>query len=241
MKNKNFNQELKKLEQFDTPSVANVVATYPENRELCLGLYDPWTVNWYTDKSVICMFPKLGPRVGYAVTVVYGPVDDSFNRLSFDDVLRTIDMSQKPVIICIKQDFPENIKNKNGLCGGNMTTAMKALGVTGIISDGPSRDIDESRSLGIQYMITGVTAGHGAFSVKAVNVSVSLCGMDVCPGDVIHMDRNGAVKFPSQYIHEVVGKVEKLTKIEKTRQSRISASSDVEKIIHIMNGLEDHK
>ena len=42
MKNENFNQELKKLEQFDTPSITNVVATYPEDQELCLGLYDPW-------------------------------------------------------------------------------------------------------------------------------------------------------------------------------------------------------
>ena len=121
MKNENFNQELKKLEQFDTPSITNVVATYPEDQELCLGLYDPWAANWYTDQSVKCMYPELGRRAGYAVTVVYGPVDANFKRRSFDDVLRAIDASPKPVIVCIKQDFPEEIKNKNGLCGGNMT------------------------------------------------------------------------------------------------------------------------
>ena len=153
MKNENFNQELKKLEQFDTPSITNVVATYPEDQELCLGLYDPWAANWYTDQSVKCMYPELGRRAGYAVTVVYGPVDANFKRRSFDDVLRAIDASPKPVIVCIKQDFPEEIKNKKGLCGGNMTTAMKALGTVGIISDGPSRDVDEIRPMEVQYML----------------------------------------------------------------------------------------
>ncbi len=31
---------LKALENFDTPSITNVVATYPSN-PLCLGLYNP--------------------------------------------------------------------------------------------------------------------------------------------------------------------------------------------------------
>ena len=45
---------LEQLCKFDTPSITNVVATYPEH-PLCLGLYNPWTENWYTDQSVSCM------------------------------------------------------------------------------------------------------------------------------------------------------------------------------------------
>jgi regulator of RNase E activity RraA len=32
-------------------------------------------------------------------------------------------------------------------------------------------------------------------AVQSVNVPVSVGGMDVAPGDLIHMDENGAVKF----------------------------------------------
>ena len=56
-----------------------------------------------------------------------------------------------------------------------------------------SRDLDEVRPMGFQYMLTGVTAGHGAMAVQAVNVPVSVGGMDVAPGEIIHMDENGAV------------------------------------------------
>jgi len=38
---------LAELRKYDTPSITNVVATYPGS-PLCLGLYNPWTENWYT-------------------------------------------------------------------------------------------------------------------------------------------------------------------------------------------------
>ena len=60
---------LNELKSFDTPAITNLVATYPEHH-LCLGLYNPWTENWYTDQSIRCMYPELGRTVGYAVTCV---------------------------------------------------------------------------------------------------------------------------------------------------------------------------
>ena len=36
-----IDEKLEKLKQFDTPSITNVVATYPD-KEYCLVLYHPW-------------------------------------------------------------------------------------------------------------------------------------------------------------------------------------------------------
>ena len=232
-------QIIKELEKYDTPSVTNVVATYPEDRELCLGLYDPWLISWYTDQTLKCMYPELGPRAGLVVTCVVGPKDSGFTRLEWDDVYRAIDRAGGPVILVIKQELPDEIKNKNGLSGGNLTTAFKACGVVGVISDGPSRDIDEIRPKKIQYMLTGVTAGHGDFSIKAVNVPVHVCGMDVSPGEIIHMDENGAVKFPREVLPRVLELVKKLLAGEAVMQEKVAAAAgDVEKIIRIMKGFE---
>ena len=49
---------LRELKKFDTPSITNVVATYPEDREICLGLYDPWEADWYTDENGAVKFPR---------------------------------------------------------------------------------------------------------------------------------------------------------------------------------------
>ena len=126
---------LEKLKEYDTPSVTNVVATYPIN-PLCLGLYNPWTQNWYTDQSIRCIYPELGRTVGYAVTCVYGLPDPNYSRLSFMDVIDVLEQFKKPTILIIKQIFPPEIAGRVGLSGGNMTTALKAIGCVGVISDG---------------------------------------------------------------------------------------------------------
>ncbi len=82
---------LAELRTIDTPTITNAVATYP-GHPLCLGLYEPWTDGWYTDSSIRCVFPELGPRVGYAVTCVYGlPDPDQPDRFTFLDVIDVLD------------------------------------------------------------------------------------------------------------------------------------------------------
>ena len=116
---------LEELRNYDTPSITNVVATYPKN-PLCLGLYNPWTENWYTDQSIRCMYPELGALVGYAVTCVYGLPDPNYSRLTFMDVIDALDASKKPTVLVFQQKWPPELHAKAGLAGGNMTAAMKS-------------------------------------------------------------------------------------------------------------------
>ncbi|MDA0708686.1 MAG: RraA family protein [bacterium] len=220
---------MKELEKFDTPSITNVVATYPKN-DLCLGLYNPWTVNWYTDERIKCMYPELGPRCGYAVTCIYGLPDPGFTRLTFMDVADALDASPKPTILALEQKFPPEIAGKIGLAGGNMTTTMQTLGCVGCVSNGPSRDIDEIRPMAFQYLLSGITPGHGDQAVHAVNVPVSISGMDVAPGEIIHMDENGAVKFPANRLAEVLANVKKLAEQEGALQKRIKGAKNAPEV-----------
>ena len=226
---------LQALKRFDTPSITNVVATYPSN-PLCLGLYNPWTQNWYTDQTIRCIYPELGRTVGHAVTCVYGLPDPRFTRLSFMDVIDALDSSPKPTILVLQQKFPPDIAGKVGLSGGNMTAAMKAVGCLGVISNGPSRDIDEIRPMRFQYMLSGVTAGHGDMAVHAVNVPVSVGGMDVCPGEIIHMDENGAVKFPANRLEEVLKNVRALQELESERMGRLEKATSAAEVRAIFAG-----
>jgi regulator of RNase E activity RraA len=226
---------LSALKDYDTPSITNVLATYPSN-PLCLGLYNPWSENWYTDQTIRCMYPELGRTVGYAVTCVYGLPDPGFNRLTFMDVIDALDASPKPTILVLQQKFPPAIAGKVGLSGGNMTSAMKAVGCVGVISNGPSRDIDEIRPMKFQYMLTGVTAGHGAQAVYAVNVPVSVGGMDVAPGEIIHMDQDGAVKFPADKLEAILTNVKALQKEEADRMGRLQKATSAAEVRAIYAG-----
>ncbi len=223
------------LTKFDTPSITNVVATYPANR-FCLGLYNPWTQNWYTDQTIRCMYPELGRIAGYAVTCVYGLPDPGFRRLSFMDVIDALDASPKPTILILQQKFPPDLAGRVGLSGGKMTTAMKAVGCLGVISNGPSRDLDEIRTMKFQYMLTGVCAGHGEMAVHAVNVPVTVGGMDVCPGEIVHMDENGAVKFPADRLGAVLSNVKALQEEEAGFMRRLKKATSAAEVRAVYAG-----
>ena len=226
---------IEELKNFDTPSITNVVATYPDH-PLCLGLYNPWSENWYTNQSLRCMYPELGRTVGYAVTCTWGVPDPNYSGVTFMDVLDAMDASPKPTIFVFQQKFPPELEGKVGLAGGNMTTAMQAIGCVGAISNGPSRDIDEIRPMKFQYLLSGVTAGHGAMAVHAVNVPVSVAGMDVAPGEIIHMDENGAVKFPADKLEAVLENARALQIEETERLDRLRNAKSAAELRAIFGG-----
>lgn len=226
---------LSELRQFDTPSITNVVATYPEH-PLCLGLYNPWSENWYTDQTIHCMYPALGALTGYAVTCVYGLPDPNYKRLTFMEVLDALDAMPKPTILVLQQKFPPELAGKVGLAGGNMVSAMRAIGCVGLISNGPSRDIDEVRPLKFQYMLSGITPGHGAQAVQAVNVPVHVAGMDVAPGEIIHMDENGACKFPADKLEAVLKNAHAFRKEEEERMGKLQKATSAAELRAIFGG-----
>jgi regulator of RNase E activity RraA len=152
------------------------------------------------------------------------------------DVLEALDASPKPTIFAFQQKFPPELAGKVGLSGGNMTTAMKAVGCVGAISNGPSRDIDEIRPMKFQYLLSGITPGHGPMAIHAVNVPVHIAGMDVAPGEIIHMDENGAVKFPGDKLEAVLTNVRKLRDQEAERMGTVSQATSAAEIREIFAG-----
>ncbi len=226
---------LEELKTIDTPTITNVVATYP-GEEFCLEIYNPWTENWYTNNSLSCWYPELGPMAGYAVTCTYGLPDPTFKALSLMEVLEAMDALGKPSIFCFQQKFPAEIADKVGLSGGNMTSAMRACGAIGAVSNGPSRDIHEIRPMNFQYLTRGICAGHGQQEVHAVQVPVSISGMDVAPGEIIHLDENGAVKFPANRLEEVVTNAKALLAKEEDRVGRLLKANGLAEVKSIMSG-----
>jgi regulator of RNase E activity RraA len=87
-----------------------------------------------------------------------------------------------------------------------------------------------------QYLLSGVTPGHGAMAVHAVNIPVSVAGMDVAPGEIVHMDENGAVKFPSDKLAQVLARVEKLRDQEAARMGALENATSAAEVRAIFAG-----
>jgi regulator of RNase E activity RraA len=85
-----------------------------------------------------------------------------------------------------------------------MTAEFKAFGVVGVVTDGPLRDYVEIREEGVQYLATGFTSGHGDTQLRGANIPVTVGGMSVKPGDIIHLDQCGACKFSADKLGKVL-------------------------------------
>ncbi|MGQ9781416.1 MAG: RraA family protein [Nitrososphaeria archaeon] len=216
MTNAEIIQELRK---FDTATICNVVATYPQS-DICLKLYDAWYGEYYTDQTVRCMYPELGPLCGYAATAWYSQSSADYTQLDDWALFDHLDSMKKPIILVAKQTYPPEIFNLSGLFGGNMTTEFKAMGVVGIVTDGPMRDYEEIKEMKVQYLATGLTSGHGPLMLRGSNIPVKVAGMAVSPGDIVHMDICGAAKFPERYLPKVLEYAIELRNREVKYQSK---------------------
>jgi len=209
---------IEKLKKIDTPTISNVVATYPGN-ELCLGLHDPWYGEWYSDSIIHCIFPEVEARVGYVATVVFALKYDKQPRLDRWALLDHIEATKKPAVLIAQQMFPTALVSRLGLFGGMMSAQYKALGVVGVATDGSIRDLDEIRETGLQYYAAGVTPSHGPFEEVAVGVPVTIGHLSVKPGEMVHMDKHGIVKYPSIKMAQVLENAQKMLDREEKDKS----------------------
>jgi len=197
-------QIIQQLRRFDTATICNVVATYPDS-DICLKLYDAWKGEYYTDTSIHCIYPELGPLCGYSATAWYSDAQQGHTELDPWILYDHLDATPKPIILAAKQTYSDDgLLNKSGLFGGMMTAEFKALGVIGIVTDGPMRDYVEIREENVQYLATGFTSGHGDTQLRQASLPVKVGGMTVNPGDIIHMDQCGACKFPANKLSKVL-------------------------------------
>lgn len=204
---------IERLTNIDTPTISNVVATYPKS-ELCLKIYDAWYGEWYTDTSVKCIYPDMKPIVGYVSTAIFCEESERYTGVDRWALPEHIDETNKPVVLVAQQQFPPEIASRVGLFGEMMTTQYKALGVVGVVTNGPMRDVDAIKPLGVQYYTSGVTPAHGDMMLKEVGCPVNVGGMKVMPGDMVHMDRHGVVKFPPDRMQKILERSEKLLEKE---------------------------
>jgi regulator of RNase E activity RraA len=73
-------------------------------------------------------------------------------------------------------------------------------------------------------------------AVQAVNTTVSVAGMDVRPGEIIHMDENGAVKFPAEKLAAVLQNARALRGEEEARLGALRAATTAGEVRAILSG-----
>lgn len=216
---------MKKLESYPTAFISACL----EKGHRRIDCYSPYLDKWYTDCTLKCRNNDVGPRAGYAVTVRVGLPVNEFEPKTRFDLLRLIDQMPKPVTLVIQVDKPEELRNADSNFGGQFGHLCSILGTANVVCNSAVRDLEELKSYGMQIMIPGTIASTAPSVIYELNGKVEVAGMEVVPGDIVHMDSDGAIRFPADMLEQVIAAA-----IEES-----DAEEDTNKIIGTCKNLED--
>src|SRR5262249_30932721 len=80
--------------------------------------------------------------------------------------------------------------------GEVMCSTYKAFGSTGLITSGTGRDLDQVERIGYPVFTSGACCSHGYCHIISVGYPVSVGGITIYPGDLLHGDSNGVTTIP---------------------------------------------
>src|SRR5581483_11897712 len=185
--------QLHALQAFDTPTICNAIETFKVRGRM----------DGFFGMDIRCLFPELGTMVGYALTV---QVDSTTPDVRGDDAVWrewvvAMQDAPKPIVLVFQDVGPQ--PRKSAHIGEVMATLARRLGVVGLVTDGGVRDINEVRALGLHYFAAGIVPSHGNPRLLQVNAPVTLDGVRVEPGDLLHGDVNGVTTIPLSIADQV--------------------------------------
>ena len=189
-------EELAALRDLDTPTVCNALEVVcPERRG-----------HGFTEEPFLAVDSGLSPMVGYAATAMIrsvrpGPLNAAEMRRQRLDYYRYVHETPSPTISVV-QDL-DGARAGFGSFWGEVNSAVhKAFGCVGAITDGSMRDLDDIAP-DFQILARKVVPSHAFVHLEDFAVAVTICGMKVDAGDLIHADRHGAVVIPHEHARSI--------------------------------------
>jgi regulator of RNase E activity RraA len=183
------------LEAFDTPTVCNALELVAPKRQ----------GHGYTTEHLFCIRPQLKPIVGIARTARIRSAHASdlsreeARKLS-DDYYAYIDARPKPSVVVI-QDI-DTQKGYGSFWGEVNSSIHLGLGCRAVVTDGGVRDLPDLAP-GFQVLAGRIIPSHAFVHVVDFGRDVTVSGMHVRDGDLVHLDQHGAVVIPHDVASDI--------------------------------------
>lgn len=188
--------EMEEISHWSTCSISNGIELFnirPRNEGFMLP-------------EIKCIFPELGPMIGYAVTAMISAESPGGRRIEPAEWWEEILKIPEPRIAVI-HDLDRPVI---GSFWGEVNASIhKALGCIGAVTDGSVRDLDEVRKAGFHFFSSCVSVSHAYVHLVEIGLPVKVGGLTVKPGDLIFGDQHGVLSIP----HEIAKDVSRAAKL----------------------------
>ncbi|SEV90464.1 Regulator of RNase E activity RraA [Cognatiyoonia koreensis] len=194
------------LRSVDTPTVCNAIEVAQGKRGF----------NAFTRGTMLASDPQ-GVVVGYAVTAKIRAVTPPTEapdviRARRMDYYKMMAEAPKPSVAVIEDtDFPDAI---GAFWGEVNTTVHKGFGMAGALTNGVMRDLGDMAD-GFPVVAGSIGPSHGFVHVTELAGPVTIFGLTVSPGDLVHADRHGAVVVPPDVVDHLAAAIRKMQETEQ--------------------------
>jgi len=184
-------EELAAIRAITTPTVCNAIETFDVRLRN----------ERFMDSTIQSRFPELGAMVGYAVTITIRASVPPEREIPAPQVWDEMDRVPKPWVVVIDDlDYPRPI----GSYWGEVNSSVyKALGAVGTVTNGGVRDLPEVRATGFHFFSSCILVSHAYVHVVEVGGPVTVGGLTVRPGDLLHGDEHGVTSIPLEIAREL--------------------------------------
>lgn len=194
------------LKTVDTPTVCNAIEVAQGKRGF----------NEFTRGTMLSSAPKEPAIVGYARTAkiaALAPPKEPAEVIKARrmEYYRHMSGGPRPAIAVVEDvDFPHAI---GAYWGEINTTVHKGFGLSGALTNGVMRDLGDVPE-GFPVIAGSIGPSHGFVHVREIATSVTIFGLTVQDGDLVHADRHGALVIPPQVIPLLEDAIRKLLETE---------------------------
>jgi len=195
------------LRSVDTPTVCNAIEAAQGKRGF----------NNFTKATMAASAPEEKSIIGYALTAkiaaTSAPEEPAESlkerRMAYYKYMAE---GQRPSVAVIEDcDFPNCV---GAFWGEINTTVHKGFGVSGVVTNGVVRDLGDLPN-GFPVIAGSIGPSHAFVHVREFGKPVSVFGLAVEEGDLVHADRHGALVIPSLVIPSLQHAIEKLIATER--------------------------
>jgi 4-hydroxy-4-methyl-2-oxoglutarate aldolase len=113
--------------------------------------------------------------------------------------------------------------------GGILSNAARRAGVSGVIVEGPARDVDEAREIGFPVYAREATArtARGRVAEAETGGQIMVGDVAVFNGDYVTIDSSGAVFIPAEQIAAILDTAEQISLRETVMTKAVLAGKPV--------------
>jgi 4-hydroxy-4-methyl-2-oxoglutarate aldolase len=196
---------LAELASVDTPTICNAVEAFKQRDDS----------EGFMSARVRCLTPELGVMAGYAVTATCDSMTPGQPRRrdAFMALWEALAAAPKPAVLVFQDASPSATHSVH--LGDVMATIGARLGAIGLVTDGAVRDLEGIRPLRFHLFALGVAPSHGTFNVLDVGVPVTVDGVRIAPGDLVHADANGVTTVPVEIADRLYAQCRKVHEHER--------------------------